>query len=125
MTLKDFLDNPEEIFVGACLQFPIYFIVKWWAIPIMILCGFLWRAGGCKGGNKLFRRIGVPLVVTGATFIFLHHFWIFLAVPFMVWLAPSYGQDSWLFKIIKNEFLTRLICFAWYWSAFSLAFLPR
>jgi len=110
----------EEIFIGSVLQFPLYFIVGWWVIPIMILCGFLWRLGGWEGGSKLFRRIGVPLVVCGTTFITTHHWQIFLAIPFMVWFAPSYGKASWLFKIVKNDFLTRLICFGWFWSAFSL-----
>ena len=119
--LKNFFDNWEEIFIGATLQFPLYFIIGWWVLPIMIACGLLWRLGGVEGGSKLFRRIGVPLLVTLATFLTLHHWLIFLAVPFMVWLAPSYGEKSWLFKLLKNDFITRVICFAWYWIAFSLA----
>lgn len=129
MTLKDFFDNPEEIFVGACLQFPLIFIVGWWVIPIMAVCGLLWRAGGVTGGNKLFRRIGVPLVVCGSTFLVFREWWIFLAIPFMVWLCPaSYGKSSWLFKwilgIVKNEkkadIITRGILFVWYWFSFCL-----
>jgi hypothetical protein len=121
--MNGFLDNPEELFIGACLQFPLYFIVGWWVIPIMLVCGVLWRLGGWEHGNKLFRRLGVPLMVCGATFLVTHHWTIFLAVPFMVWLAPSYGVDSWLYKWLKNDFLTRIICFAWYWTAFSIAYL--
>ena len=118
--------EPEEIFIGAALQFPLYFIVGWWVVPIMLVYGALWRLGGMEGGSKLFRRIGVPLVVCGATYLTLHHLSIFLAVPFMVWLAPSYGIDSWLYRLVCNTFLTRLICFAWFWAAFSLAFcIPR
>lgn len=114
----------EELFIGAVLQFPLYFIVGWWIVPIMLVCGVLWRLGGWAEGNKLWRRLGVPLVVCGATYLALHHWTIFLAVPFMVWLAPSYGKDSWLYKLLKyNDFMTRLICFGWYWTAFSIAFL--
>jgi hypothetical protein len=120
VTWREYWDNIEEIFVGACLQFPIYFIVKWWAIPIMILSGLLWRAGGCANSSKLFRRIGVPLLITGSAFLATHHIGIFLAIPFMVWIAPSYGKESWLFRIIKDDFLTRLICFGWYWTFFSV-----
>ena len=72
---------------------------------------------------KLFRRLGVPLVVAVSIFLKEHHWQIFLAVPFAVWLAPSYGKESWLFKLLKNDFLTRLICFAWYWAAFALAYI--
>lgn len=119
--MNSFWDNPEEFFIGACLQFPLYFIVGWWVLPIMFICGILWRLGGWS--KKLFRRIGVPLVVCGASYLTLHHLAIFLAVPFMSWLAPSYGQDSWLYNRIKNDFLTRVICFGWYWTVFSIAFL--
>jgi hypothetical protein len=44
--MKSFFDNWEEIFIGACLQFPLYFIVGWWVLPIMLVCGILWRLGG-------------------------------------------------------------------------------
>jgi hypothetical protein len=122
MNWQDFCDNPEEIWLGASLQFPLYFIVGWWVIPLSWLCGILWRLGGVTGGSKLFRRIGVPLVVCGSAFLAIHHWWIFLAGPFMVWIAPSYGKDSWLYKLIKDDFLTRLVCFAWYWTAFGVAY---
>jgi len=117
-----FFDNWEEIFVGACLQFPLYFIVGWWVLPIMAVCGILWRLGGWKHGNKLFRRVGVPLLVCSCAFASIHELTIFLCAPFLVWIAPSYGVDSWLFKLLKNDFLTRLVCVGWYWLAFSLAY---
>lgn len=122
MKLKDFFDCPEEFFIGAVLQFPLYFIVGWPVLAIMGLCGLLWRLGGVKGGNKIFRRLGVPFVVCGSSMIYGVSWAILLAMPFMVWLAPSYGKESWLFKLIKNDFLTRLICFAWYWCAFAIVY---
>lgn len=123
MTLKDFFDNVEEVFIGAVLQFPLYFIIGWWVIPVMLTCGLLWRGGGVTGGSKLFRRVGVPLVVCGVTFFFLHHWTIFLAGPFMVWLTPgSYGKTSWLYKFFGGDFLTRLFLFFWYWFSFALAY---
>ena len=132
MTLKKYFDNIEEIFIGAVLQFPLYFITGWWILLIMPLCGLLWRLGGVEGGSKLFRRIGVPLVVCGATFLFLHQWTIFLAIPFMIWLCPaSYGEKSWLYNFFyglvvdvrKADFLTRGALFAWYWSIFGIALL--
>ena len=123
MTLKKFFDNPEELMIWGLLQFPLYFVIGWWILLIMPLCSVLGRLGGVAGGSKLFRRIGVPLVVCGVSFAILRSPWIFLAVPFMVWLAPSYGVESWLYKLLKNDFLTRLVCFAWYWTFFALAFL--
>ena len=118
---ESFWANREEIFIGACLQFPLYFIVGWWVLPIMAVCGILWHLGGWKYGHKAFRWLGVPLVVCGSAFFFTHNAYVFLAAPFMVKLAPSYGKDSWLFERLKNDLPTRLICFAWYWTAFSCA----
>ena len=123
MKWKDFWDNPEENMIWGLLQFPLYFVIGWWILLIMPLCSVLGRLGGVTGGSKLFRRLGVPLVVCWCAFAATHHWGIFLAVPFMVWLAPSYGEESWLYKLIKNDFLTRLVCFAWYWTVFALAFL--
>lgn len=128
MKLKDFLDSPEEIFVGAMLQFPLYFIVGWYVVPIQILCGLLWRWGGVSGGFKLARRIGVPLTVCMATAITFHKLSIFIAIPFMIWLMPSYGADGWLFKtsmkITNNhaisDILTRSITYFLYWTSFLL-----
>jgi len=122
MTWKSFFDNPEELFVGAMLQWILYFIVGWWVLLVMALCSPLWRLGGVEGGSKLFRRMGVPMVVCGASIMAGMSWLIILAGPFMVWLAPSYGEKSWLYKWIKNDFLTRVICFAWYWTIFSIAF---
>jgi hypothetical protein len=123
---KSFFDNPQEFFIGACLQFPLIFCVGWWILPIMGLCAVLWRLGGWEYGNKLYRRLGVTILVTGATFVAAPQHWlIFLAVPFMVWLAPSYGKDGILWKWFKNDLPVRLICFSWYWAAFVLAYIPQ
>ena len=121
--MKDSFIQWEELFIGAVLQFPLYFIVGWVVLPIMLVSGLLWRLGGWKHGNKLFRRLGVPFVVCGSAMLYGASWTVFLAMPFMVWLAPSYGKESWLFKKLKNDFLTRLICFGWYWIAFSLAYM--
>lgn len=122
-----FWSNREELFVGAMLQWFLYFLIGWWVIPVMIVCAFLWRMGGWSRGNKLWRRIGVPLVVCGTAFAMGIKWPIFLAGPFMVWLAPSYGEKSWLYKQIGprvgRDFLTRICCYFWYWSAVSLGIL--
>ena len=88
-------------------------------LVVMGLCGILWRLGGWSDGHKLFRRIGVPLTVCAASILFGVSWWILLALPFMVWIAPSYGENSWLFRLIKNDFVTRLITYGWYWAAFA------
>ena len=128
---KSFFDCPEEIFIGASLQFPLIFIVGWWVLPLMGVCGVLWRLGGMAGGSKLFRRLGVPIIACGASFMVLHDWWLFIAVPLMVWLCPaSYGKSSWLYKLFlkitkentkKADFLTRVVLYFWYWAVFSIA----
>jgi len=128
--LKDYLDNPFEFFWGFCAQFLIILIVKWWALPVMVLCGLLWRLGGVTGGIKLARRIGVPLVLCGATFLKYHQFGVFAAAPLMIWGCPwSYGDESWLFIQMKEftgdqekaDLYTRFILFVWYWTVFLLS----
>jgi len=126
MNWQSFWDNPEEIFIGVFLQFPLFYVVGWKIAFIMAVCGVFWRLGGWEHGSKLWRRIGVPLVVCGATFLTLHHWTICLAGPFMVWLAPSYGKEAWLYKRLGGDnFLTRIICYGWYWAAFSIAFILK
>ncbi len=129
MRIKDI--SVEEIFIGAMLQFPLYFIVGWWVIPIQFVCGILWAIGGAEGGTKLARRIGVPLVVCTSTFVVLHQWTIFLAIPFMIWFAPSYGASTPLFKFWnkltgnhkKADLLTRGSNYIFYWLTFVIALL--
>jgi hypothetical protein len=121
--LRNYFDCWEEIFVGSCLQFPLYFIIGWKILLIMPLCGLLWRLGGVEGGVKWARWAVVPLLIVSSAYLSTHHWTIFLAAPFMVKLMPfSYGKSGWLYKWLKNDFLVRLICFGWYWLTFSIAY---
>lgn len=123
MKWKDFWDCPEEIFIGAMLQFPLYFIIGWKILFIMPLCGLLWRLGGVTGGVKWARWAGVPLVVCLSAILCGASWWTLLASPFMVKLMPfSYGKSGWLYKWLKKDFLVRMICFAWFWGTFALSF---
>jgi hypothetical protein len=124
MTLKGFFDCKEEFFIGAFLQFPLFYIIHWWILPVMGITAILWRLGGWEYGNKMFRRIGVPLVVCGTSLLFGVNWMILIAVPFMIWVSPfSYGESSWLFKLTKSDFLTRIVTYAWYWTIFSITYL--
>ena len=124
--LKDFFDCPEELIIdGIASSIFFYWLIGWAVLPLICVNGVLWRLGGVKGGNKLWRRLGVPFVVCIISAISLHKPFLMLAIPFMVWLAPSYGEESWLFKKLNNDFLVRIICFWWYWLAFSLAYMLK
>lgn len=128
MTLKSLFDNPEEIFIGAMLQFPLIFIVGWWVIPIQLVCGLLWRYGGAEGGSKLARRIGVPFVVLLSSALVLNNYMLFIALPFMIWAAPSYGASGKLFNFFlkltsngkKADILTRGLLYVWYWAVYAI-----
>jgi hypothetical protein len=112
---KDYWDNPEELFVGAMLQWQLIFIMGWSVIPIMILCGLLWRWGGTTGGWKPARWALVPLLVCFCAFMCTKNPWVWLAAPFMVKISPfSYGKSGWLWKWLGNDFLVRSICYGWY-----------
>jgi hypothetical protein len=97
--------------------------VGWWVLFIMPVTGALWRLGGWSEGNKLWRRVGVPAVVCTASMLAGAGWTVWLAAPFMLWLNPmSYGEDSWLMKFLKNDFLTRIIGYVWYWLMFSIGY---
>lgn len=110
--------------MGAMLQWPLYFFVGWWVLPVMVVTAFLWRMGGWSRGHKLYRRVGVPLVVCGVSIFFGAGWAMLLAGPFMVWLAPSYGEKSWLYTQVGprvgRDLITRVICFGWYWAVLLL-----
>lgn len=120
--------NKQEFFIGTCLQFPFVFVIDWWVILIMPICGLLWSLGGAEGGRKEFRRLGVPLTVCLATYIASKAWLIFFAIPFMIWLVPSYGKTSWLYQFFLEavdspeaaDFLTRVVTYILYWVAFGV-----
>jgi hypothetical protein len=124
MKLRDYLDCPEEIIIcGICSTIFLYWIVGWWVLPMMAVNGLLWRWGGATGGWKPARWAVVPLILCTCTYLSTGRTLIFLAAPFMVKLMPfSYGKSGWLYKWLKNDFLVRLITYAWYWLVFSIAY---
>ena len=87
-----------------------------------IICGFLYRLGGWEKGNKLFRRIGCPLIAL----IFL---WILDGFKSSLWWAYllsfglSYGAMS-----TYHDYLTNgdenWLCWLMTGSGYSLAYIP-
>lgn len=63
--------KPEEYVMGAVVGGAFFLFLGWWALLTAALCALLWRCGGISGGNKLFRRLGVPTVLCTA-FVFSH-----------------------------------------------------
>lgn len=121
MTLSEFLDNREELATGFLFGLAQVFIAGWLAVAIAVPCAVLWRLGGVKGGNRWFRRLGVPCVIAGALFLATHSLWCL--VPFAAMWGPlslGYGipdppdegskLGAFFFKLTKkNEKLANIL----------------
>jgi len=77
---------------------------KYLLIP---LCGLLWAWAGAKGTTRAWRWVLIPILISLA----LWNPWcLLLAIP----ASMGYGEESWLRKLVKSNFLTRLILGATY-----------
>jgi len=100
--------NKEEILCGFLYGSSTWPLISWLAVIPGIICAFLWAIGGA--GKKLFRRLGVPLVV-GISLSFIN-IWLFLVIPFLCGVVSiGYGMPD---KTDKGSALGR----------FYLKFLP-
>lgn len=90
--LKDFFDNVEELGIGAVFGLSPMLFINWWVLLTMPLCALLWRLGGVTGGNKLFRRVGIPLTLCGGVFLATFD-WLSLLPLLAMWapLTMGYG----------------------------------
>jgi hypothetical protein len=83
--------NEEEMKIGFVVGALSAFRIGWLAIVPAVASAYLWAAGGAKGedgGNKAYRRIGVPLVWVGVVAAITHDQWTLPA-----WL-PAFGVLS-------------------------------
>ena len=84
-------------------------------ILIVALCGLLYWIGGRSWGNKMFRRIGVPVLLALYLAIKCKCWWIFLAcgAGYGLTIPIGYGEPdesdpgSWLGRIFKVGWLIR------------------
>jgi hypothetical protein len=127
--------NLEEMFIGAFIQAPFYFIIGWWVLLLMAISAILWALGGAANSNKLFRRLGVPVATSVAVALTTGN-WLALAFIPLGWgaLSIGYGIPStqppdagsflgrFFLKILKTEKLanlaTRLTIYSLYWISF-------
>ena len=127
--------NIEELFVGACIQYPFYFLIGWWVLPLMVVSAILWALGGAEKSNKLFRRLGVPVASSISVLLVLQ--WWFIPIfilPGWGSITLGYGmpdatdEGSFLgrlyLKFLKNyklaQFATRITIYILYWASFIL-----
>lgn len=137
MTFNEFFDElcqPEELIVGAVFSFVVslLIILKYFSLiayaallPIAIICAILWRLGGMGFcGTKLWRRLGVPIVLVLLAIAYKHQFAL-LSIVAWAPLAIGYGipqtddSPSWMGKfwakyfetsIFWTDFFTRASC---------------
>jgi hypothetical protein len=127
--------NLEEIFVGACIQFPFYFLIGWWVLPLMLVSGILWALGGAEKSNKLFRRLGVAVATSVAVVLTNLHWW-----PVLLFIPAGWGVITLGYGMPSNDdegsvlgrfylallpyklanMATRLTTYVLYWVAFIL-----
>ena len=89
--------EPEEWVMWALVGAAFAGVLGWWCLVSIPVCAFAWRAGGVAGGNKLFRRIGVPISLSTLLCVSHGMAW-YLAAPsallaFVV-LSMGYGTPQ-------------------------------
>lgn len=126
--------NDEECGTGVFIQIPFFYILHVSVIPLCLVSALLWALGGSSGGNKLFRRLGVPYATAVA--LMLHGISYTAALSgaalgaTAIW-AIGYGKDSVLFKYLYHlkqnqeisDFCTRLTICVLFWAGYFLSLL--
>lgn len=83
-----FFDNREELLTGAVVGMSVLLFAHIWTIPAVVLCSFLWRAGGCW--EKSIRRIGIPVILSLACWLGTHDV-LSLIFPALMWIPLTLG----------------------------------
>lgn len=127
--------NPEEIFVWACIQFPFYFIVGWYVLPLMVISGIFGALGGAKYSKKGYRTLGVPFATSVAVVAVNPSPWHLLAFIPAGWgvCTLGYGMPDktdrgsvlgrFYIKLLQYKpavMATRLTTYILYWVSFLL-----
>ena len=101
--------NRSELLIGFAVGMAFWFKLGLIAIPLAILTSVLWALSGMKGHSKLWRRIGVPLVICLVTFAKFKDWtcWFSLPMAFVV-LSLGYGIPD---AFDEGSMLGRF----WYW----------
>lgn len=91
-------------------------------ITLIPLCAAILGAlGGSRNSSKLFRRLGIPLLVAIAAVSLGKHTFLYTSIGLFVVLAwCGYGDESWIRRIAKSDSATRFI----YGALFGAAFWP-
>jgi len=83
--------NKEELLVGFIYGSSTWPLLTWLAIVPGIACAFLWAVGGA--GPKLFRRVGVPIVVA-ISLAFTSPYLLLTVLPLWGVVSIGYGMPD-------------------------------
>lgn len=90
--IKVFFSNVEEIVVGALFGCAfIMFLGFKFTLLAAFLCAIVWRLGGMPDSYKAWRRLGVPLILTGLLLLHTHAWWSLSALLLFFPLVLGYG----------------------------------
>jgi len=95
--------NKNELLVSFILTLILTPFMGALGLVALIACPFLYSYSGMEGHDKIWRRLGVPVVWASAIFAHSHNLAILLAIP-CSWAALSIGygipdktdEGSWL-----------------------------
>lgn len=86
--------NKEELIIGFIVGISSWLVIGFWAIPVSLVTSFFWAYTGA-GASKLYRRLGVPALISGVCSVVTHS-WIPLIsiLPAFGVLSIGYGIPS-------------------------------
>lgn len=129
--------NHEELLIGFIVGICSWLVIGFWAIPVALVTSFFWAYTGA-GASKLYRRLGVPVVISSVCAYFAHTWIPLISVPLAFGvLSIGYGipttqpvdEGSWLGRICfgwanGSEKLADLYCRGIIYILLALAFIP-
>ncbi len=119
---KEFFADKAELAAGAIFGLACIFFVGWWTLLSVPLCMLFFRLGGVKGGDRWFRKMGVPTTIAATLWLSTQSVWSFPTFVIM-WIPLSLGYGipdkntgdegsklgAFFFKIFnENEFLASI-----------------
>ena len=73
--------NLNELLIGSIVGGLSAILVGWWALLVSPITAFLWALSGMNGKDKIWRRLGVPLVVSLSVSIVRHSLIPIVSIP--------------------------------------------
>lgn len=87
--------NKEELLIGLILPTIFVYWMGFWVVPVALVSSYFWALSGAPGQEKLWRRLGVPVLVALGIYLHTHTNIIFFGIlPAFGALSIGYGIPS-------------------------------